>query len=103
MRLLAPDADTTVVTSEDSLLRGLDEIHAFMDRYVAGPTTYSWSWDRRHVSTAGSVGWLLAEGTETAATADRREVHPYRMTMVLERRRDQWLLLQIHGSSPHSS
>ena len=103
IRLLAPDADTTVVTSEEPLLRGPDEMHAFMNRYVAGPTTYSWSWDRRRVSSAGNVGWLLAEGTETAVTADRREVHPYRMTMVLERRDDQWLVVQVHGSSPQPS
>jgi uncharacterized protein (TIGR02246 family) len=103
MRLLAPDADTTVVTSEDALLKGSEEIRAFVDRYVAGPTTYSWVWDRRQVSSAGQIGWLLAEGTETAASPGRREVNPYRMTMVLERRRDQWLLLQVHGSSPHSS
>jgi uncharacterized protein (TIGR02246 family) len=103
MRHLAPDADTTVVTSEDSLLRGPDEIRAFIDRYVAGPTTYSWTWDRRQVSSAGEVGWLLAEGTETAASPSRREVHPYRMTMVLERRDGHWLLRQVHGSSPHTS
>jgi hypothetical protein len=30
---------------------------------VAGPTTYSWEWRRHDVSKAGSVAWLLAEGT----------------------------------------
>jgi uncharacterized protein (TIGR02246 family) len=103
MRLFAPDADTTVVTSEDALLRGPEEIRAFMDRYVAGATTYSWVWDRRQVSSSDVVGWLLAEGTETAVSPGRREVHPYRMTMVLERRDGHWLLRQVHGSSPHTS
>ena len=36
----------------------------------------------------------LSEGTETATSADHVERHPYRMTMVLERHSDQWLLRQ---------
>jgi ketosteroid isomerase-like protein len=94
-------ADVVMVTSEESLLRGPDEIRAFLQRYVRGTTTYSWTWDRRDVSAAGAVGWLLAEGTETAAAQGREEKHPYRMSLVCEKRDGRWLLLQIHGSSPH--
>lgn len=101
MRLVVPDPGVAVVTSEEALLRGRVELRCFLDRYVDGPTTYSWEWDRHDVSTAGSVAWLLAEGTETAATEDRLERHPYRMTMVLERHEDRWLVSQVHGSSPH--
>ena len=100
VELLAPDADVAVVTSEESLLRGREEVTAFLDRYVQGTTTYSWAWERRDVSAAGAVGWLLAEGTETAATEDRKEKHRYRMSMVCEKRDGRWLLLQVHGSSP---
>jgi uncharacterized protein (TIGR02246 family) len=101
MALFAPDPDVVVVTSEESLLRGPEELRRFLDGYVDGPTTYSWEWEHHDVSTGGSVAWLLAEGTETAASGDRVEKHPYRMTMVLERRDDRWLLRQAHGSSPH--
>ena len=101
MDLFGPDPDVVVVTSEESLLRGPVELRRFLDRYVHGPTIYCWEWHRTDVSTAGSVAWLLAEGTETAATENRLERHPYRMTMVLERREDRWLLMQVHGSSPH--
>jgi hypothetical protein len=66
MRLFASDDDIVMVTSEEALLRGPDEIRAFLQRYVRGPATYSWTWDRRQVSAAGAVGWLLAEGRETA-------------------------------------
>jgi hypothetical protein len=99
--LCAPGPDLVVVTSEEPLLRGPVELRSFLDRYVAGPTTYSWEWDRHEVSTAGSVCWLLAEGTETAATEGNVARHPYRMTMVLERCGERWLLRQVHGSSPH--
>lgn len=101
MRLVAPDPDIVVVTSEDALLRGPQELRAFLESYVRGATTYSWQWDRHDVSVAGLVAWLLAEGTETAATASDVERHHYRMTMVLERRDDRWLLMQVHGSTPH--
>jgi limonene-1,2-epoxide hydrolase len=101
LRACALDPDLVVVTSEEALLRGPAELRAFLDRYVEGPTTYSWQWDRRDVSTAGSVAWLLAEGTETAATEERVLQHPYRMTVVLEHRDGRWLVRQVHGSSPH--
>ena len=101
MRLLAPDADVVVVTSEEPLLRGHEELVAFLDRYVRGATTYSWEWRRHDVSTSGSVAWLLAEGIETATSERGDERHPYRMTMLLERRGERWLLTHVHGSSPH--
>ena len=101
IRLFAPDPDVVVVTSEESLLRGPDELQAFLRAYVQGPTTYSWTWGRLGVSTADAVGWILAEGTETAATQAGEQKHPYRMTMVCEKRDEQWLLLQVHGSSPN--
>ena len=101
MRLCAPDADLVVITSEEPLLRGPGELRRFLDRYLEGPTTYSWQWDRHDVWTAGSVAWLLAQGTETASSDGRVEHHTYRMTMVLERRDAVWLLRLVHGSSPH--
>ena len=101
LRVCAPDLDLVVVTSEDPLLRGPAELRRFLDRYVASETTYSWEWDRHDVSSSGSVAWLLADGTEIAVSEDRVVRHPYRMTMVLERRGADWLLRQVHGSSPH--
>ncbi len=101
MRLFASDVDVVMVTSEEPVLRGAEDIRAFLRRYAEGTTTYSWTWDRRSVSAAGTVGWLLAEGIETATRGDREQKHPYRMTMVCEKRDGRWLLLQVHGSSPH--
>jgi uncharacterized protein (TIGR02246 family) len=100
-RLFAPDSDLTVVTSEQPLLRGPEEMRAFLERYAAGSTTYSWNWDRHDVTVAGTVAWLLAEGTETATSDGRAEQHAYRMTMVFERRDDGWKIRHVHGSSPH--
>ena len=60
MRLFVPDPDVVVITSEEPLLRGPVDLRRFLDRYVAGPTTYSWEWQRHDVLTAWSVAWLLA-------------------------------------------
>ena len=98
--LFAPDENTVMITSEEALLRGPDEIRAFLERYARGPTKYSWEWHRRYASVNGSVGWLLAEGAETAVGDGREQRFPYRMTLVCERRGDRWLITQIHGSSP---
>ena len=100
LRLFAGDSDVIVVTSEEPLLRGHDELRRFLDRYVQGPTTYSWEWQRHDVSVAGPLAWLLAEGIEKATSRERQETHPYRMTMICETRRGRWLIRQIHGSSP---
>jgi uncharacterized protein (TIGR02246 family) len=101
MQLFARDADIVMVTSEEALLRGPDEVRAFLRRYVQGPITYSWTWDRRGVSAAGTVEWLLAEGMESAAQGEHEVKHQYRMSMICEKRDGRWLLLQVHGSSPH--
>ena len=101
MQLFAPDADVAVVTSEESLLRGPQEFKAFLQGYVQSLTADSWAWDHYDVSMAGVVAWLLAEGTETASTQGSEQKYPYRMSTVCEKRDDRWLLMQIHGSSPH--
>ena len=95
--------DIAVVTSEDAFLRGPAQLRAFLDDYASGSTRYSWRWDRREVAFAGPVACLLAVGTETAATAGHEHRTPYRMTLVAERAAGRWLLVQVHGSSPHGA
>lgn len=101
MRLVASDPALIVVTSEEAILRGPAELSAFLHRYQHGPTTYSWTWDRHDVATSAAMGWLLAQGWETAATAGRTERHPYRMTMTFRQHAQRWSPVLIHGSSPH--
>jgi hypothetical protein len=89
------------VTSESPLLRGVRELRSFLEGYVAGPATYSWSWERRDTATFETWGCLLAVGTEHASDAGTEESTPYRMTLVAERHADRWAIVQVHGSSPH--
>jgi hypothetical protein len=90
-----------LVTSEEAVLHGHDELRMFLDAYAKGPTTYSWSWDVIQVGTAGGAAWLLAEGIEMAAKPSGELRHSYRMTMICERYDAGWMLMLAHGSSPH--
>lgn len=103
LEAVADRADVAVVTSEDPVLRGLDELRAFLERYVGGPTTYSWSWDSQAVSVSGSLAWLLALGTETATSGETSQQAEYRMTAVAENEAGTWRFVQVHGSSPHQA
>ncbi len=103
MGVMAPGPELEVVTSEEAILRGEGELRGFLDRYAAGPTTYSWEWERAEARSVGDVGWVLAEGVETAEMAGSRQRHPYRMTLICKRREGHWLVTHVHGSSPLGS
>ena len=51
-----------MVTSKEALLRGPDEIRTFLQRYVRGTATYSWTWDRREASAAGAPWVAFGRG-----------------------------------------
>lgn len=101
LETVANTPELAVVTSEEVLLRGIDEFAHFLERYVAGPTTYSWTWARRNAAIFQAAGCLLAVGTERANTAGDEESTPYRMTLVAEQQAERWAIVQVHGSSPH--
>ena len=99
--LFADSGDVRCVTSEDAVLHDREEFERFLERYVAGGTTYSWEWDTRRVGGHADAAWLLAEGTETAADGTGEIRNAYRMTLTFVRTGDRWSLAQVHGSSPH--
>ena len=103
MAVVTLGPELRVVTSEEALLRGDGELRAFLDGYANGPTTYSWEWKRCEARASREVGWVLAEGTETAARENSKERHSYRMTLVCEKRDGRWLVVQAHGSTPLGS
>jgi len=94
LSLFAPDPDVFLMGSEaDEVATGPDEIRRHLQRIFARPVTYRWDWKSRKVSAAASVAWVAADASVTGA-------HPYRITVVLEKRDGRWLLMQFHGSEP---
>ena len=102
MQLFAPDADVGMVTSEKPFSADPTRQRPFSAGTPGELPRTPGVGTAATRSAAGAVGWLLAEGTETAATGNREEKHPYRMSMVCEKRAGRWLLIQVHGSSPNS-
>ena len=103
-RLFAPDADIVVVASEaGQRWNGAKEVKAFFERLFSRPLAYSFSWDWHWVWSAASVSWVMTEGTEHLRGEHQEANFPYRMSAVLEQRREEWKLVLLHGSEPAGS
>ena len=103
--LFAPDADDIVVVASEADQRwsGVKEVKAFFERLFSRPLAYSFSWDWHWVWSAGSVSWVMTEGTEHLRGEHQEANFPYRMSAVLEQRREEWKLVLLHGSEPAGS
>lgn len=101
LALYAPDPDVIVIgTGGDEKRIGLVEIKALFERDFAQFKDASLKIDWHSVSAAGSVAWVAADAIVRANTGSREMALQVRLTFVLERRRDRWLILQFHGSAP---
>jgi ketosteroid isomerase-like protein len=90
-RLFASDADIVVVASEaGQRWSGTREVKAFFERLFSRPVAYSFSWDWYRVWSAGSVAWVMTEGAEHLKGEHQQASFPYRISAVLERRREEW-------------
>ena len=99
--LLAPDPENVMFgTQADEKRVGLAEIQAQAERdwsqTEAGAIEYGWT----SVSAAGSVAWVAADVTFNAKVAGQGLALPGRLTAVLEKRGDRWLIAQSHFSFP---
>jgi len=99
--LFASDADIVLLGSEEGEKAiGSRELENFLGRLFSRPMAYSLEWMWFLVSMEGSVAWVVAEGFVHARTADQHVSSPYRLTMVLVKRGDKWLIMHWHGSEP---
>ena len=101
--LFASDPGIVVVTSGDSVLEGPEELRGFLLRYAEGQVAYSWEWETRSATLGADDAWVLAQGTEIATSETGEARHPYRMTMGMRKQGGEWLLMQVHGSSPEGA
>jgi ketosteroid isomerase-like protein len=93
------DADVAMIGSEDGEVAiGPAAIRALFEALYKQPFRVIFSFPERRVSAHGNIAWFTAEGTFRLSTED--EERPYRLTGVLERRRDVWLWQLFSGSEP---
>ena len=101
LALLAPDPDVFIFgTGADERRVGLAEIRAQFERDWSQSEAASFQWGRHSVSAAGPVAWVAADVTFKIKVAGEEVTLPGRMTGVLEKRGDRWLIAQAHFSLP---
>jgi uncharacterized protein (TIGR02246 family) len=101
LAFFAPDPDVIViVTGGDEKGVGLAEIRNILGRAIGQFEEASFKFGWHSVSTTGSVATLAADVTLYVKTRDRQITEQIRLTVVLEKRGDRWLIIQWHDSLP---
>jgi ketosteroid isomerase-like protein len=103
--LFADDDDIWMSGSDlPELAIGTDAIAALHRDVVSRPFTLTFSWDRRHVHSAGQVAWVNAAGSLLVEYEDKPPTTmQYRITVVLVRRDGAWRWHTMNGSEPHAA
>ena len=92
--------DLLVITASDTELPGPAAVSAYLDGYMAGPVTYSWSWGSVWTAQPDqATAWLAAKGTETRQSPQGLRTRPYRVTLIARRESPDWKIVHFHGSS----
>jgi len=99
--VFAPDSDVVMYgTGADEKRVGPAEVLAQAERdwsqSEAAAVTYGWS----SVSAAGPVAWAATDATFSFKAAGQQGSLPARITFVLEKRGEEWLIVQAHFSFP---
>jgi ketosteroid isomerase-like protein len=97
----APDPDVVMYgTGADEKRVGLAEIQAQAERdwsqSEAVSLTYGWT----SISSAGSVAWVAADAVFSVKAGGEVMTLPARITLVLEKRGEQWPIVHAHFSFP---
>jgi len=97
--LFAPDPDVVMIGVHEKSV-GMAEIKAFVKRSWSQTKTGSIEYGWTSVSTAGAVAWVAADSTVHTKVGGQEMSSPTRITAVLEKRGDKWLIVQFHHSVP---
>lgn len=101
MSLVAPDEDLFLYgTGIDEKRIGPDQFRYQAERDWSQTEALSFNFDARHVSAAGPVAWVASDGRGQGRVGGQEIAFPLRMTAVLEKRGDRWLMVQSHVSVP---
>ncbi len=100
----APDPDTVVMGSgSDEVYVGPKQAKRGLTRDFAQARRVKVALAKVRVSAAGTVAWLAANCRFEAYIAGCNVEMAGRLTMVLEKRKGGWLILQSHFAMPYAS
>jgi ketosteroid isomerase-like protein len=101
LALFLPDPDVIMYgTGADEKRVGLSEVEAQVKRDWAQSEATSMVLDWHSISAAGPVAWMAADMAFKAKVGGDEITLPGRLTTVLERRGEDWLIAQAHFSFP---
>jgi ketosteroid isomerase-like protein len=90
-------------TGADEKRLGLAEIQVQAERDWSQTETASLSYKWISVSAAGSVAWAATDTVLDVKAGGQKMTLPLRITFVLEKRGDEWLIVHAHFSIPAAS
>ncbi len=90
-------------TGADEKRSGLAEMQKQMERDWAQTESTNVTYEWTSVSAAGDVAWVASDATFRIKAGGEEINLPARLTAVLEKRLDAWLIAQAHFSFPAAS
>jgi uncharacterized protein (TIGR02246 family) len=104
MSLIAPDDDVVIYgTGADEKRVGQEAIKTQFERDWAQIEDPGLEYNWISISTAGNVAWVAIDAVLKAKVDGQNLKFQSRITMVLEKRGDRWLIVQGHFSFPDQS
>jgi len=104
MSLIAPDADVIIYgTGADEKRIGQEAIKTQFERDWAQIEDPGLEYNWISISAAGNVAWVAIDAVLKAKVDGQNLKFHSRITMVLEKRGDRWLIVQGHFSFPDQS
>jgi uncharacterized protein (TIGR02246 family) len=101
LAFFAPDPDVVVIgTGKDEKGIGFTQIKAIFERAFAQFNEASFEFGWHSVSVAGPLAWLATDVSYHVKAGDRESNRQIRLTGIMEKREDRWLILQSHDSAP---
>ena len=101
LAFFAPEPDVVVIgTGGDERGVGFNEIKAIFERAFSQFDEASFDFGWHSVSVRGPLAWLATDVGLNVKAGDREISRQIRLTGVMEKRGDRWLILQSHDSVP---
>ncbi|MCI0553316.1 MAG: nuclear transport factor 2 family protein [Anaerolineae bacterium] len=98
---VAPDPDVIMYgTGADEKRIGIAGIQAQAERDWSQTESAAFILNETSISSAGSVAWAAADAVFQLTAGGQEMALPARFTAVLEKREDNWLIVQAHFSLP---
>jgi hypothetical protein len=96
--LFAPDPDVVMYTPGVDAVVGIDAIVGKAERDWSRSEAASLSFGWMSISSAGPVAWAATDADFSVTAGGQQTTISARITFVLERRGEQWLIQQAHYS-----